>query len=245
MMKAHIPINGTECVANASCQTTPIEENVMKSRLHIAALTLALTGVMAASNANAIAVDLTGSFGATGYALVSFTTTSSGIVDLLYTGGFEDPNLSLFDSTGAHLITNDDAEGLALSAYSRITQNLAAGSYSMLVSSCCEAWGYAYFDGGAVDVGEGTIDGVGTDGYNLGSYLTGGITTLSSMQFFLDNSSYSALAGGQPVAMTITGNVANITAQVGTLSPVPEAETYLMMLAGLGLVGALVQRRKY
>ncbi|OGU23922.1 MAG: hypothetical protein A2580_00705 [Hydrogenophilales bacterium RIFOXYD1_FULL_62_11] len=218
----------------------------MKTRMHIAALTLALTGVMVASNANAIAVHLTGNFGATGYTVVSFTTASAGIVDLLYTGGFEDPNLSLFDSTGAHLITNDDAEGLTLSTYSRITQNLAAGSYSMLVSSCCEAWGYAYFEGGAVDVGEGTVDGVGTDGYNLGSYLLGGTATLSDMQFFLDNSAWSAEAGGQPVAMTITGDVADITAQVGTLSPVPEAETYLMMLAGLGLVGAVViRRRKY
>ena len=217
----------------------------MKSRMHIAALTLALTGVMVASNANAIAVDLTGNFGATGYAVVSFTTASSGVVDLLYTGGFEDPNLSLFDSNGDHLITNDDAEGLTLSTYSRITQNLAAGSYSMLVSSCCEAWGHAYYDHGAVDVGEGTVDGVGTDGYNLGSYLTGGTATLSGMQFFLDNSEFSALAGGQPVAMTITGDVANVTAQVGTLSPVPEAETYLTMLAGLGLVGAMVRRRKY
>lgn len=209
----------------------------MKSRMHIAALTLALTGVMVASNANAIAVDLTGNFGATGYAIVSFTTASSGIVDLLYTGGFEDPNLSLFDASGDHLITNDDDDDLAISFYSHITQYLAAGSYSMLVSSCCEAYGHAYYDHGAVDVE--------TDGYNNGSYLIGGTATLSGMQFFLDNSSYSALAGGQPVAMTITGDVADITAQVGTLSPVPEAETYLMMLAGLGLVGAMVRRRKY
>lgn len=209
----------------------------MKSRTHIAALTLALTSVMAASNANAIAVDLTGNFGATGYAVVSFTTASSGIVDLLYTGGFEDPNLSLFDASGAHLITNDDAEGLLLPYYSRITQNLAAGSYSMLVSSCCEAWGHAYWDHDAVEEE--------TDGYNLGSYLTGGTATLSGMQFFLDNSTYSAFAGGEPVAMTITGDVANITTQIGTLSPVPEAETYLMMLAGLGLVGAMVRRRKF
>lgn len=217
----------------------------MKSRMHIAALTLALTGVMVASNANAIDVDLTGNFGATGYAVVSFTTASSGIVDLLYTGGFEDTNLSLFDSTGAHLITNDDDYDLAISLYSHITQYLAAGSYSMLLSSCCEAWAHAYWDHGALDVGEGTVDLIGTDGYNNGSYLTGGTATLSGMQFFLDNSAYSALAGGQPVAMTITGDVANITAQVGTLSPVPEAKTYLTMLAGLGLVGAMVRRRKY
>lgn len=209
----------------------------MKSRMHIAALTLALTGAMVASNANAIAVDLTGNFGATGYAVVSFTTASSGLVDLLYTGGFEDPNLSLFDSIGAHLITNDDDYDLAISTYSHITQNLAAGSYSMLVSSCCEAWGHAYFDHGALDVE--------TDGYNNGSYLIGGTATLSGMQFFLDNSAYSAQAGGQPFAMTITGDVADITAQVGAISLVPEAETYLMMLAGLGLVGAMVRRRKY
>jgi hypothetical protein len=216
----------------------PIEENVMKSRMHIAALTLALTGVMVATNANAIAVDLTGNFGATGYAVVSFTTTSSGIVDLLYTGGFEDTNLSLFDSNGDHLITNDDDYDLAISTYSHITQYLAAGSYSMLLSSCCEAYGYAYYDHGALDSG--------TDGYNTnGSYLTGGTATLSGMQFFLDNSTWSAEAGGEPIAMTITGDVANLTAQVGILSPVPEAETYLMMLAGLGLVGAMVQRRKY
>lgn len=227
----------------------------MKSRMHIAALTLALTGVMVASNANAIAVDLTGNFNPTGYAVVSFTTASAGIVDLLYTGGYWDPNLSLFDSDGAHLITNEDyvvdvdyssdPVDYSYSYYSHITQSLAAGSYSMLVSSCCEASGYAYYDGSAVDVGEGAVDGVGTDGHNLGSYLTGGTATLSDIQDYLTNSSYSAEAGGQPFMMTITGEVANITAQVGTLSPVPEAETYLMMLAGLGLVGAMVRRRKY
>lgn len=49
---------------------------------------------------------------------------------------------------------------------------------------------------------------------------------------------YSQDAGGSGVAR-LQLNVSSVT-----VTPVPEAETYAMMLAGLGLVGAMVRRRK-
>lgn len=65
------------------------------------------------------------------------------------------------------------------------------------------------------------------------------------------------LLNAQSVAFTITPNLAafasgnNRTASIGlsqldfgvSIAPVPEPETYLMMLAGLGIVGAVARRR--
>jgi hypothetical protein len=84
------------------------------------------------------------------------------------------------------------------------------------------------------------------------------VATLSSnslVAVFNDklNNSY-ALTGGTPYSLKITGTTkaaipgtygtVSISALNGTVSPVPELESYAMLLAGLGLVGTLVRRRK-
>ena len=46
------------------------------------------------------------------------------------------------------------------------------------------------------------------------------------------------------IAGTKTGASASYTGSLSAISPVPEAETYSMMLAGLGLMGFVARRRK-
>ncbi len=122
--------------------------------------TVALAGLLAASNASAISVS--GNLNPNGYDTINFSVLSPSIVDFQYTGGISDPVFSLFNSSG-HLITNDDDWDLS-TLWSHLTQNLAAGGYSLVVSSCCGFWS------------AGINNLVPTDGFNNGSYYTGSIT---------------------------------------------------------------------
>ena len=78
-------------------------------------------------------------------------------------------------------------------------------------------------------------------------------TTATDLNSFLDASTVSAgwvltEATGINDNGWIVGNASNaslgITSHAFLLTPVPEAETYAMMLAGLGMIGAIVRRRK-
>ena len=187
---------------------------------------LAVLGTLG-SNANALTINASGNFGAAGYAVMPFTVTTPGIIDISYTGGFEDPTISLFDASGAHLVTNDDKAflidgDLNFDLFSRITQSLSAGSYSLLVSFCCSSLDYV--------TGNGSVY-ADVDGFNSGSFEFGGSGTLAGMQTYLDSDGYIVDAAiGAPYALTIT-------------DAIPEPETYLMMLVGLGLVGMAANRR--
>lgn len=66
------------------------------------------------------------------------------------------------------------------------------------------------------------------------------------------NSNYFLL-GGQNYTVTVSGTtksnvlggygIVSLTSANGTVSPVPEPESYAMFLAGLGLMGAIARRR--
>jgi hypothetical protein len=61
------------------------------------------------------------------------------------------------------------------------------------------------------------------------------------------------LLGGQSYTVTVSGTtksnvlggygIVSLTSANGTVSPVPEPESYAMFLAGLGLMGAIARRR--
>ena len=160
-----------------------------------------------ANSANATSVS--GNFGAGGYDIINFSLGSQSVVDFTYTGGYVDPTFSLFDSSGAHLVTNDDTSS-PFNLFSHLTQDLAAGSYSILVSYCCDSEQYAVINGASF---------ADTDGYNQGWYRFGGTGTLAGMAAYLETapSLFTAGAVGSPYSLTISD-----AAQIGAV-PIPAA----------------------
>jgi len=109
--------------------------------------------------------------------------------------------------------------------------------------------------GGIRDI-VGTISGTSTGTidflkFNIVSFdksttvATGSIDN-SKVKFAFADLESTSLAGGSYwlyVTGTKTG-VASYNGSISAISPVPEAETYSMMLAGLGLMGFVARRRK-
>lgn len=127
-----------------------------------------------------------------------------------------DRNWSFFSAQGAHY-TDQALEVTWDGVSNTATVNMAG-------------WA-VYWNGGSIDMGTGAdaIINLGGDG------LGGGNDTLS----------YSAVVPtgsftGVQYGLYMVGNAT----LAPTLAPIPEASTYGMMLAGLGLVGFAVRRRK-
>ncbi len=175
-----------------------------------------MLSVMSATEASAL--NISSALGSGGYDVVSVTVATEGIVDMSFTGGgFTYASFSLFDAAGDHLITNEESNS---SYFPKITQTLAPGAYSLLVTTCCYSGSLVLNQGGYL---------TNTDGFNYGYYFNSGNATLAGMAAYI--SVPNAHWEGNPYTLTITGAV-------------PEPQAYVMYLAGLGLVGAIARRKK-
>lgn len=166
------------------------------------------------------AAPVSGNFNSKGYDVFTIQVAADARVAFSATGGYIDPTISLFSASGQHLISNDDSNGL----WFRLTQDLAAGQYSVLISYCCNV-----IDAGALP---GTSY-ANTDGFNNGSYWVGGSGTLTTARNYLDQvQSYEGIAGASYALDMRNADIAAI----------PEPAT--LALAGLGLMGVAVARRR-
>ena len=100
-----------------------------------------------------------------------------------------------------------------------------------------------------------TLTLFGTNGSPVNSYNLSTVDSTGRIATFLDNNQ-NLLTAGNTYNVLVTGTstvkdsqialagVYFTSATAGPVTPVPEPETYAMLLAGLGLVGTMVRRRK-
>ncbi len=109
-------------------------------------------------------------------------------------------------------------------------------------ATCCAPSSlYIAFDGGSVlKVATATAYG-DNPGYVAGNGFRNFVAGIDTSNTFKTITFYGDGYGEYLVA---GGTIRYSSLPIGSVSPVPEAETYAMMLAGLGLMGAVVRRRK-
>jgi hypothetical protein len=199
--------------------------SVLKSIAKVAAAT-----ALFASVGSAGATVLNGTFNQHGFAVLDIYVANAAKVDFSFIGGYDDATFSLFSATGAHLVSNDDSDGVR----PHITQNLASGEYKFVVSYCCQIMRALTNTHSAT-----------TDGWNTATYLFGGNATLQSVTAYLNNIQTSAAGGAYQFLLT---NAVQGTAPVVPVIPdapakVPEPAS--IALFGAALAGlAAVRRRK-
>lgn len=122
------------------------------------------------------------------------------------------------------------------------------GASAFNFNSANSAWGgHGFGDNVSVTVTTSSIllsapGGGDLDGGNL--FLTANVATagaLENLRIFDGNLGFRPPIGATPLAFEQVGAPFELAS---TIAPVPEPETYAMMLAGLGLLGFFARRRK-
>lgn len=215
----------------------------MKTTLKFAAAAAAMAGMI--GSAQALEVEpgtgpISGvpGVGALGTLLDSIATTvttptfTGTARSAVYDGPEAGVNLNFF-----YQFTNNSGAG-TLDAISRLT----AGGYGTFVTDVFQsAGGFGGFSAGTVSAS--TVDRInGTVGFNFGTTGIGAGQSSNVLEIHTDATSYVSHWMG---VIDATGGFAAAFAPGGdgTTPPIPEPETYALMLAGLGLLGFIGKRR--
>ncbi|CAM8664004.1 PEP-CTERM protein-sorting domain [Comamonadaceae bacterium] len=132
--------------------------------------------------------------------------------------------------------TSFDSEGFAsiFKTYSKST----GGSFN-------DTWNFSGATAGTYQV-EGSISGSGLSFTSIS--MDGTPWTLVSNGSVTNFAELVNYVGAAPLSMTIVGSKSATGSSFYsggvTVTPVPEPETYAMLLAGLGVMGAIARRRK-
>lgn len=189
---------------------------------------LALCAVLGAPAA--LAAPVSGITNDKGYGLHQLHLQSAGLLTVQFLSGLPDATLSIYNSAGQHLLTNDDRYGsnTPLDLDPVFSLNLAAGDYQLLVSYCCNSLGQLVGSGHTVQ---------SSDGYHEGDYYLGGSSTLSSMMSGLD-------AIESPWTDVINKSYwIDVSGADATASHVPEPTSLLLAGGALALVGRRRRRQ--
>ena len=213
-------------------QTFKVTQIRMMQRIAHVFTAAAAVLLISAAPANANSINFSGTW-ANGYVATPFSVSSPATVNFTWNGGYLDATFALFDAGGNHLITNDDQTS---SLDPILTQNLAAGSYTLVTSYCCIGVGF---------VSGGGATPVGTDGFNTASFLVGGTSTLAGTLAAITAgiNVFEPPTGEEPYSFTISTE-ANVLSTTAPTQPVPEPGTWLLLGSGLAALVARARRRR-
>ncbi|WP_219905093.1 PEPxxWA-CTERM sorting domain-containing protein [Pseudothauera lacus] len=159
------------------------------------------------------------------------------------------PDLAAYNASDAHI---DWSFGVFPSGTGNLYSFGADQSYDISFSNTSlsgpvravmqvEAWGFE------VDLGSVLLNGVAPAFADL-VFTQRIMSTIGEATLFQQLIYWDLAAAPTDYLLSFTAPVhtslAQVAIDVGSIAPVPEPETYAMMLAGLGLVGAVARRRK-
>jgi hypothetical protein len=147
-------------------------------------------------------------------------------------GGFfqNSPNALPYETFVLHDVTTNATDLLSGAAgeagYADLGEGVVFGSYNASLAD----------NGRYIQI---VLNGSGVDALN-GAVNSGGIFIVGGMISTFDTPGF-----GSQVLFNASGGSSNVAVQMFlTTAPVPEPETYAMMVAGLGLIGFAARRRK-
>ncbi|HQT30184.1 MAG TPA: PEP-CTERM sorting domain-containing protein [Thiobacillus sp.] len=180
--------------------------------------------------------DILGYDGTTpGSAVANTSYSADGIVGFGFGAGIPGSTQKTVNTyTAAANLGDANSPAGTISGFAPVTFNVTSMTNGAGFTADTSAW-FANYNGTDFNQGSGrnTVDGAAD-----GSFATGTLSncTATSCDYSMFWESY--IVGGSFDGNTGAWNV------TGTIAAVPEASTYGMMLAGLGLVGFAVRRRK-